>query len=98
MVAKTAQPWRVSPHALPNIHVKPAGIEKITIIWMYAASGVGPSKGCAELALKYPPPLVPSSLIASIDAEGPRGSVCVAPSGDGAGTGASSAWGRPSAT
>ena len=35
-------------------------------------SGVGFSNGCAELALKKPPPLVPRSLIAICDAAGPR--------------------------
>ena len=31
----------------------------------------GFSNGCAELTLKKPPPLVPSSLIASCEATGP---------------------------
>ena len=43
-------------------------------------SGVGFSNGCAELALKKPPPLVPSSLIASCDATGPCAMICFAPS------------------
>ena len=33
--------------------------------------GVGFSNGCAELALKKPPPLVPSCLMASCEATGP---------------------------
>ena len=33
-------------------------------------SAFGFSNGCAELALKMPPPLVPSSLIASWEAAG----------------------------
>lgn len=40
---------------------------------------VGFSKGWAELALKKPPPLVPSSLMASWLATGPPGIVCCAP-------------------
>ena len=40
---------------------------------------VGFSYGCAELALKKPPPLVPSILIASCEATGPIASVCVLP-------------------
>ena len=32
--------------------------------------------GCAELALKNPPPLVPSCLIASCEASGPPGIAC----------------------
>ena len=38
---------------------------------------VGFSYGCAELALKKPPPLVPSILMLSWEATGPIGSVCV---------------------
>ena len=43
-------------------------------------NGVGFSNGCAELALKKPPPLVPSILMASCDATGPCAIVCFAPS------------------
>ena len=35
------------------------------------------SSGWAEFAFKNPPPLVPSSLMASCEAIGPMGSVCV---------------------
>ncbi len=42
-------------------------------------SEVGFSKGCAELALKKPPPLLPSSLIASWLATGPPVSTCGCP-------------------
>ena len=43
-------------------------------------SPFGLSNGWAELALKKPPPLLPSSLIDSCDASGPRAIVCWAPS------------------
>ena len=43
-------------------------------------NGVGFSNGWAALALKKPPPLVPSCLIASCEATGPSASVCLAPS------------------
>src|ERR1019366_1950905 len=36
--------------------------------------------GCAPLALKKPPPLVPRFLMASCDATGPCGMVCTTPS------------------
>ena len=39
-------------------------------------SGVGFSKGWLLLALKKPPPLVPSILIASCEATGPCAMVC----------------------
>ena len=38
--------------------------------------GVGFSKGWAELALKKPPPLTPSCLMAICEAAGPWGSTC----------------------
>ena len=47
---------------------------------MKLESGVGFSNGCAELALKKPPPFVPSILIASCEATGPCAMVCAAPS------------------
>ena len=37
---------------------------------------MGFSNGCAELALKNPPPLVPSCLMAICDAAGPTAMVC----------------------
>ena len=47
---------------------------------MKLVSGVGFSNGWALLALKNPPPLVPSSLITSCEATGPMAIVCLAPS------------------
>ena len=47
---------------------------------MRLVNGVGFSNGWAELALKKPPPLVPSCLIASCEATGPSASVCLPPS------------------
>ena len=64
----------------PNIEVRPAPRVKMATIWMRLASAVGFSNGCAELALKKPPPLVPSILIASCEATGPSAMVCFAPS------------------
>ncbi len=52
-------------------------MRKIASISSKFVSGVGFSYGCAEFALKKPPPLVPSSLMASCEAMGPIGSVCV---------------------
>ncbi len=43
-------------------------------------SWVGFSNGIAELTLKKPPPLVPSCLIATCEATGPRASVWWPPS------------------
>src|SRR5579864_6855646 len=43
---------------------------------MKFVNGVGFSNGCALLALKKPPPLVPNSLIISCDATGPCAMSC----------------------
>ena len=61
-------------------------------------SADGFSNGCAELALKKPPPLVPSSLIASWKATGPREMVCLAPSSVVASTDGASVCGTPIAS
>ncbi len=50
---------------------------KMASIWMKLEKGVGFSNGCALLALKKPPPLVPNILIASCEATGPCAMVCV---------------------
>src|ERR1700761_6829878 len=47
---------------------------------MRLLSGVGFSQGEAEFALTKPPPLVPSSLMISIEAIGPCGIDCLADS------------------
>ena len=52
------------------------GISRIAKISSQLVSGVGFSNGWAELALKKPPPLLPSSLINSCDATGPRAMFC----------------------
>ncbi len=61
-------------------------------------SGVGFSNGCAELALKNPPPLLPSSLMISWVAIGPRAIVCCAPSSVVAVAGPSKVCGTPCQT
>ncbi len=50
-------------------------------IWMKSATAVGFSKGWAALALKNPPPLVPSILMITCEATGPTAMVWIAPSG-----------------
>ena len=71
MAAKIAQPWRWLPTMRPNTLVSAAPIAKIESIWTKLDSAVGFSNGCAALALKKPPPLVPSILIATCEATGP---------------------------
>ena len=44
---------------------------KMASIWMKFPTAPGFSNGCAALALKKPPPLVPSILIATWEATGP---------------------------
>src|SRR5579862_9297383 len=77
---KIAQPCFTLPTILPNVYVSPAPIRKMEMSWRKLQSGVGFSYGCAELALKKPPPLVPSILIASCEATGPWPMLCDAPS------------------
>ena len=48
-----------------------AGMISTVSISKKFVNAVGFSNGCAELVLKKPPPLVPSSLIASCEATGP---------------------------
>ena len=78
IAASTAQPWRGSPTMRPNMNTSAAGIRKIDSIWKKLVSADGFSYGWAELALKKPPPLVPSILMASCEATGPIARVCVA--------------------
>ena len=78
IAAISAQPWRMSPTMRPKANTSAAGIRKIASICAKFESGVGFSYGCAELALKKPPPLVPSILIASCEATGPMAIDCVA--------------------
>ena len=80
MAARIAQPCRSSPTVRPNTLVRPTPRTKIETISTKLARGVGFSNGCAELALKKPPPLVPSILTASCEATGPTAMVCLPPS------------------
>ena len=80
IAARIAQPCFVLPTALPNVQVSPAPSAKIDSIWMKLERSPGFSNGWAALALKKPPPLVPSILIAICDATGPSAIVCCAPS------------------
>src|SRR5215510_5510577 len=71
ITARIAKPWRWLPTMRPNTLVSAAPIAKMEIICTKFDSAVGFSKGCAALALKKPPPLVPSILIATCEATGP---------------------------
>src|SRR6202008_1069880 len=76
IAAQTAQPWCSEPVIRPRVYVNPEGIAKINTSCRKLERGVGFSKGCALLALKNPPPLVPNSLITSWDATGPCAITC----------------------
>ena len=56
--------------------MRPLGIRKIEKICTKLDSGVGFSYGWEALAFTYPPPLVPSILIATWEAIGPCTMVC----------------------
>ena len=64
----------------PKTLVSAAPRAKIETIWTRFDRAVGFSNGWAALALKNPPPLVPSILIATWEATGPTAIVCFAPS------------------
>ena len=64
----------------PNTLVSAAPIEKISTICTKLVMALGFSNGWAELALKKPPPLVPSILMTSCEATGPWAITCLAPS------------------
>src|SRR5439155_22098632 len=64
MTARMAQPWRWLPTMRPNTLVRAAPMAKIEIICTKFDSAVGFSNGCEALALKKPPPRVPSILVA----------------------------------
>ena len=60
-------------HAARTSCRAPPGSARIARHWSRFESGVGFSSGCAEFALKKPPPFVPSCLIATCEADGPDG-------------------------
>ena len=76
IAAHTAHPCRGDFVIWPSVAVRPAEIAKIASIAMKFDSGVGFSNGCALLALKKPPPLVPNCLMISCDATGPWAITC----------------------
>jgi hypothetical protein len=80
IAAHTAQPCRWFRVIRPSSQVSAAGIAKIANIDRKLVHGIGFSNGCAAFALKKPPPLVPSCLIASWLATGPIAMVWLVPS------------------
>ena len=79
ITAKRAQPWRRSPAIRPKVNVRPNGMMRMRNISNQLVKPLGLSKGWAELALKKPPPLLPSSLMTSCEATGPTARSCCAP-------------------
>ena len=79
IAASRAVPCRRWPSMVPAVRVRQTGMISRPTISIRLATGLGFSYGCAELALKKPPPLVPSSLIASWLATGPPGRVWLPP-------------------
>jgi hypothetical protein len=79
MTPRTAQPWRRSPTRIPKVRGRAVGISRSRKSSRRLVKGRGFSSGWAEFALKNPPPLVPSSLMASWEATGPPSRCWVPP-------------------
>src|SRR5215469_2487297 len=79
MTATSAYPCLLSPTIFPKARGVANGISKIRKISNQLLNGFGLSNGCAEFALKNPPPLLPMSLMTSCEATGPPGMVWCAP-------------------
>ena len=67
----STQACRRLPIISPKHTTMAAGSRAISTVSTRLVSGVGFSNGCAELALKKPPPLVPRCLMVSSAATGP---------------------------
>ena len=76
MTAKTTAAWRMRPMMRPNIHTHAMGTRMIEIIDSAFVQRFGFSNGCVLFGPKKPPPLVPSCLMATNAATGPRAMVC----------------------
>ncbi len=72
IAANSATPWRGRPSIRPNRKGIANAISSCDQSSSVFVNGVPLSNGCAELALKKPPPLVPKCLIAIWLAAGPR--------------------------
>ena len=73
---RIATPCRRLPSIVPRVRVRATGVTRIRKISRKLVYELGFSNGCAELALKKPPPLLPSSLMASWLATGPPVRTC----------------------
>ena len=71
MTPSSTQPERRRFVQIPNVKVSAAGSTAIARSPKKLLNGVGFAYGCAPLALKKPPPLVPKFLINSSAATGP---------------------------
>ena len=98
MAAKIVHPWRWLPAYRPKVYVSENGSDRMANISSQFVSGVGFSSGWEELALRKPPPLLPSSLIHSCEAIGPYAMVCCAPSRVVIVWGVLHVWGTPCQT
>ncbi len=76
ITAISTRAWRLSFTSRPKATTIENGISSSAQISRMLVMPFGLLNGCAELALKNPPPFVPSSLIASCEASGPPGIAC----------------------
>src|SRR5579859_7502745 len=94
----SANPNHTTPSVAAASHEMRTGPRKISSICTRPENAVGFSNGCAELALKKPPPSPLNSLIASCEATGPIAISCLPPSSVFASIGAESVCGTPCQT
>ncbi len=80
MVTSSARPSFTLPTRRPKATTDATGMTSNVQTAGSVVQALGFSNGWAELALKKPPPLVPSSLMASWLAIGPIAMTCLAPS------------------
>src|SRR5262245_1343820 len=98
ITANSTAACRMRPTIRPKVQTAAIGSSMIAIVDTTLVQKVGFSNGCVLLGPKKPPPLVPSCLIATNAATGPRQITCTAPSNVVAGAAPANVIGTPPST